>query len=133
MGRYFRKKTEDIVAPFLMLAKEPIIPVTDRPVKVSPFELLFPFALFYNCSLLLFTLHMLVKAFPWLRGINFDLPHVVSEAVEFHGVEHVGGDMFQSVPKADAVFLMVSIYIFPHRPKESKRKLHTHTRIYINN
>ncbi|KAE8008839.1 hypothetical protein FH972_005312 [Carpinus fangiana] len=56
------------------------------------------------------TLHMLVKAFPWLRGINFDLPHVVSEAVEFHGVEHVGGDMFQSVPKADAVFLMCILH-----------------------
>jgi hypothetical protein len=52
MGQYFRKKKEDIVAPFLMLAKEPIIPVTDRPVKVCPFELLFPFVLFYY---LLFT------------------------------------------------------------------------------
>ncbi|KAE8008841.1 hypothetical protein FH972_005314 [Carpinus fangiana] len=31
------------------------------------------------------TLQMLVKAFPWLRGIHFDLPHVVSNAVEFKG------------------------------------------------
>jgi len=54
------------------------------------------------------TLHMLVQAFPWLRGINFDLPHVVSEALEFHMVENVGGNMFESVPKADAAFLMVS-------------------------
>ncbi|XP_059434531.1 acetylserotonin O-methyltransferase-like [Corylus avellana] len=52
------------------------------------------------------TLQMLVKAFPWLRGIHFDLPHVVSNAAEFDGVERVGGDMFLSVPKADAAFLM---------------------------
>ncbi|XP_059434792.1 acetylserotonin O-methyltransferase-like [Corylus avellana] len=51
------------------------------------------------------TLQTLVKAFPWLRGINFDLPHVVSVATESIEVEHVGGDMFLSVPKADAVFL----------------------------
>jgi hypothetical protein len=26
----------------------------------------------------------------------------------FAGVEHVGGDMFESVPKADAIFMKVS-------------------------
>ncbi|KAL5713944.1 hypothetical protein ACHQM5_015973 [Ranunculus cassubicifolius] len=51
-------------------------------------------------------LRLLVKAFPWIKGINFDLPHVVSVALESKGVEHVGGDMFQSVPKANAAFLM---------------------------
>jgi predicted transcriptional regulator len=54
------------------------------------------------------TLQMLVKAFPWIQGINFDLPHVVSVASESEGVKHVGGDFFESVPKADAAFLMVS-------------------------
>lgn len=52
------------------------------------------------------TLRLLVKAFPWIRGINFDLPHVVSVAPDCVGVEHVGGDMFISVPKADAAYLM---------------------------
>ncbi|KAM4089487.1 hypothetical protein ACB094_07G155900 [Castanea mollissima] len=51
------------------------------------------------------TLKVLVKAFPWLRGINFDQPHVVSVAGVISGVENVGGDMFESVPKADAAFL----------------------------
>ncbi|KAJ0077342.1 hypothetical protein Patl1_35853 [Pistacia atlantica] len=51
-------------------------------------------------------LGLLVRAFPWIRGINFDLPHVVCDAEESHGVENVGGDMFQSVPMADAVFIM---------------------------
>lgn len=51
-----------------------------------------------------------VKAFPWIEGINFDLPHVVSVAAECEGVKQVGGDMFDSVPKADAVFIMVSVF-----------------------
>eukprot|EP00257_Ricinus_communis_P021688 XP_015581226.1 acetylserotonin O-methyltransferase [Ricinus communis] len=52
------------------------------------------------------TLGLLVKASPWIQGINFDLPHVVSVALECDGVKHVGGDMFDSVPQADAAFLM---------------------------
>jgi hypothetical protein len=28
------------------------------------------------------------------------------------GVEHVGGDMFESVPKGDAIFMKVSEYEF---------------------
>ncbi|KAJ4965332.1 hypothetical protein NE237_017181 [Protea cynaroides] len=52
------------------------------------------------------TVGLLVKAFPWLRAINFDLPHVVSTAPPCDRVEHIGGDMFKSVPKTDAVFLM---------------------------
>jgi hypothetical protein len=30
----------------------------------------------------------------------------------FAGVEHVGGDMFESVPKGDAIFMKVSEYNF---------------------
>ncbi|KAM6558489.1 hypothetical protein CsatA_027728 [Cannabis sativa] len=53
------------------------------------------------------TLQLLVKGCPWInQGINFDLPHVVSVALKSDGVVHVGGDMFDSVPKADAAFLM---------------------------
>ncbi|KAK4477256.1 hypothetical protein RD792_016470 [Penstemon davidsonii] len=52
------------------------------------------------------SLRTLVKACPCICGINFDLPHVVSVAPICDGVEHVGGDMFQSVPKADAAFIM---------------------------
>lgn len=52
---------------------------------------------------------ILVEACPWIRGINFDLPHVVSMAPRRDGVEHVGGDMFDIIPKADAAFVMVCI------------------------
>ncbi|PIN10738.1 Hydroxyindole-O-methyltransferase [Handroanthus impetiginosus] len=51
-------------------------------------------------------IRMLVKAFPWIRGINFDLPNVIAGASPIDGVEHVAGNMFESVPKADAVMLM---------------------------
>ncbi|KAF7805913.1 (R,S)-reticuline 7-O-methyltransferase-like [Senna tora] len=37
--------------------------------------------------------------------INFDLPHVVATAPDYHRVTHVGGDMFHSIPHADAVFM----------------------------
>ncbi|KAJ7980565.1 putative O-methyltransferase [Quillaja saponaria] len=52
------------------------------------------------------TMSLLIKACPWIQGINFDLPYVVAAAPKGEGVENVGGDMFQCVPKADAAFLM---------------------------
>ena len=67
-------------------------------------------------------LRLLVKAFPWIRGINFDLPHVVSDAPDCVGVEHVGGDMFDSVPKADAAYIMVCLFL-------RFREAHTHPHI----
>ncbi|KAG2243794.1 hypothetical protein Bca52824_094359 [Brassica carinata] len=51
------------------------------------------------------TLGILVKEFPWIKGFNFDLPHVIQVAQALDGVENVGGDMFDSVPKCDAVFI----------------------------
>ncbi|XP_022969149.1 xanthohumol 4'-O-methyltransferase-like [Cucurbita maxima] len=52
------------------------------------------------------TLSLLVKACPWMKGINFDLPNVVNTSQEYEGVQHVGGSMFDYVPKADAAFFM---------------------------
>ncbi|KAF6154733.1 hypothetical protein GIB67_041194 [Kingdonia uniflora] len=56
------------------------------------------------------TLGMLVKAYPWLKGTNFDLPHVASVAPKIDNVEHVGGDFFVNIPKADAAFVMWSLH-----------------------
>lgn len=47
----------------------------------------------------------IVKAYPHIKGINFDLPHVVSTAQKYEGIDHVGGDMFKDIPPADAIFL----------------------------
>ncbi|KAL4572788.1 hypothetical protein LXL04_019573 [Taraxacum kok-saghyz] len=52
-------------------------------------------------------LRLIVEGCPWIKGINFDLPHVVSVAPVCKGVEHVGGNMFDRIPKADAAYLMV--------------------------
>ncbi|XVF77583.1 hypothetical protein PTKIN_Ptkin14bG0057000 [Pterospermum kingtungense] len=51
------------------------------------------------------SLNMIISKYPSIKGINFDLPYVIEDAPAFPGVEHVGGDMFVSVPKGDAIFL----------------------------
>ncbi|XP_004299536.1 PREDICTED: (R,S)-reticuline 7-O-methyltransferase-like [Fragaria vesca subsp. vesca] len=49
----------------------------------------------------------IVKAYPSIKAINFDLPYVVATAPAYHGVSHVGGDMFDegNIPNADAIFM----------------------------
>ncbi|KAI3519411.1 hypothetical protein L2E82_31521 [Cichorium intybus] len=51
------------------------------------------------------SLSMIVSKHPSVKGINFDLPHVIEDATTYPGIEHVGGDMFESVPKGDAIFM----------------------------
>ncbi|CDP09923.1 unnamed protein product [Coffea canephora] len=41
-------------------------------------------------------------------GINFDLPFVSKNAPPCAGVEHVEGDVFQCVPRGEAILLKVS-------------------------
>uniref|UniRef100_A0A2P2J150 Uncharacterized protein MANES_08G155200 n=1 Tax=Rhizophora mucronata TaxID=61149 RepID=A0A2P2J150_RHIMU len=50
-------------------------------------------------------LKIIVSKYPHIKGINFDLPHVIKDAPAIPGVEHVGGDMFLSVPRAEAFFM----------------------------
>ncbi|XP_076938346.1 caffeic acid 3-O-methyltransferase-like [Bidens hawaiensis] len=50
-------------------------------------------------------LYMIVSKHKEIKGINFDLPTMISRAPQFPGVEHVAGDMFDGVPKGDAIFL----------------------------
>nr|DAD41941.1 TPA_asm: hypothetical protein HUJ06_016264 [Nelumbo nucifera] len=51
------------------------------------------------------TLEMITSKYPQIKGINFDLPHVIAEAPSYAGVEHVGGDMFECVPRGEAIFM----------------------------
>ncbi|XP_021749903.1 desmethylxanthohumol 6'-O-methyltransferase-like [Chenopodium quinoa] len=46
-----------------------------------------------------------VKAFPNIKGINFDLPHVIAIAPKYDGVAHVEGNMFEAIPDADVAIL----------------------------
>ncbi|MCE3216138.1 hypothetical protein HAX54_005063 [Datura stramonium] len=48
-------------------------------------------------------------------GINFDLPELLKKPPKFHvsfcfllgkiGIKHIGGDMFDYIPKGDAIFM----------------------------
>nr|CAD1842124.1 unnamed protein product [Ananas comosus var. bracteatus] len=49
---------------------------------------------------------------PSVRGINFDLPHVVAAAPECPRVEHVGGSMFDGIPAGDAIFMKLVLHCF---------------------
>ncbi|RZS10573.1 hypothetical protein BHM03_00041822, partial [Ensete ventricosum] len=53
------------------------------------------------------TLGMITSRHPHIKGINLDLPHVISGAQPLPGVQHVSGDMFEAVPSGDAIFLKV--------------------------
>ncbi|PKA48133.1 3'-hydroxy-N-methyl-(S)-coclaurine 4'-O-methyltransferase [Apostasia shenzhenica] len=45
----------------------------------------------------------IARAFPSVKSVVLDLPHVVEKAPEREGVEFVAGDMFVSLPQADAL------------------------------
>jgi hypothetical protein len=47
------------------------------------------------------------KAFPGMECTVMDLGHVVAKAPTGTAVKYVAGDMFESVPPADAVFIKV--------------------------
>ncbi|KAJ0112582.1 hypothetical protein Patl1_02213 [Pistacia atlantica] len=47
----------------------------------------------------------IVKSYPHIKGINFDLPHVIATAPKYDGISHVEGDMFKAAPQADAVIM----------------------------
>ncbi|KAK8946673.1 hypothetical protein KSP39_PZI006381 [Platanthera zijinensis] len=51
------------------------------------------------------TIGMITARHPHIRGINFDLPHVIAQAPPLPGVDHVGGDVFASIPSGDAIFM----------------------------
>ncbi|KAL2470658.1 Flavone 3'-O-methyltransferase 1 [Abeliophyllum distichum] len=57
------------------------------------------------------TLNLIASKYPNIRGINFDLPHVIKDAPVCSGVEHVGGDMFESVPKGEVIFMKVNFHL----------------------
>ncbi|KAK1385924.1 Flavone 3'-O-methyltransferase 1 [Heracleum sosnowskyi] len=50
-------------------------------------------------------LSCIVSFNPHVKGINFDLPHVVKNAPKLPGIDHLGGDMFVSVPKGEVIVL----------------------------
>ncbi|KAK9079836.1 hypothetical protein SSX86_001509 [Deinandra increscens subsp. villosa] len=51
------------------------------------------------------TLNKIVTTYPHLKGINFDLPRVISSAPSYEGVSHVEGDMLTYVPPGDSFLI----------------------------
>ncbi|MED6217067.1 hypothetical protein PIB30_014270 [Stylosanthes scabra] len=51
------------------------------------------------------SLNMIINKYPSIKGINFDLPQVILNAPTYQGIEQIAGDMFESVPKGDAILL----------------------------
>ncbi|KAH0664792.1 hypothetical protein KY285_025998 [Solanum tuberosum] len=60
----------------------------------------------------------IVSKYPHIKGVTFDLPHVIKDAPVYPGVEHVAGDMFQSVPQGDVIFMKIP-------SKARKMRVHT--------
>nr|AFK49182.1 unknown [Lotus japonicus] len=50
-------------------------------------------------------LEQILSQYPSIKGINFDLPQVIQTAPPHPGIEHVPGDMFESVPSGNAIML----------------------------
>nr|WIF29799.1 OMT1 [Chrysanthemum indicum]WIF29801.1 OMT3 [Chrysanthemum indicum] len=48
---------------------------------------------------------ILLEAFPRMNCIVLDLPHVVADMKDTTNLKYVGGDMFSSIPYADAIML----------------------------
>ncbi|CAN6363524.1 unnamed protein product [Urochloa humidicola] len=58
------------------------------------------------------TLALIRDRYKHISGINLDLFHVISEAPSLPGVEHVAGDMFESVPSGDAILMKWMLHMF---------------------
>ncbi|ESR49547.1 Flavone 3'-O-methyltransferase 1 [Citrus sinensis] len=66
------------------------------------------------------TLQAITTKYPYIKGINFDQPHVIDHAPPHPRIEHVGGDMFQSVPKGDAIFMKLLKNCYKSIPEDGK-------------
>ncbi|KAL5725971.1 hypothetical protein ACHQM5_009048 [Ranunculus cassubicifolius] len=51
------------------------------------------------------TIGIITEKYPNIKAINFDLPHVIRTAAATPGVENVAGDMFESIPNSETIFM----------------------------
>ncbi|GAB4844756.1 hypothetical protein Ancab_040107 [Ancistrocladus abbreviatus] len=50
-------------------------------------------------------LKTITSHYPHIKGISYDLPHVIQQAIPSPGVEFIGGDMFHSVPSGEVIWM----------------------------
>ncbi|GMI88841.1 caffeate O-methyltransferase 1, O-methyltransferase 1, O-methyltransferase 3 [Hibiscus trionum] len=55
-------------------------------------------------------LKLIVSKYPHIKAVNFDLPQVIKHAPIVPGVEHVAGDMFTEIPKAEVIFMKLMLH-----------------------
>ncbi|XP_068323370.1 (S)-scoulerine 9-O-methyltransferase-like [Pyrus communis] len=51
------------------------------------------------------SLAKIVSKYPYIHGINFDLPDAIARAPKYQGVKHVAGNMFESIPHAQSIMM----------------------------
>ncbi|KAK4720197.1 hypothetical protein R3W88_018535 [Solanum pinnatisectum] len=56
------------------------------------------------------SLASIISKYPNIKGINFDLPHVIKDPSTYEGIEHVGGDMLMSVPQGELIILKTILH-----------------------
>eukprot|EP01018_Ginkgo_biloba_P040354 Gb_29161 [translate_table: standard] len=56
------------------------------------------------------TASQIAHSFPHTKCYNYDLPQVIQDAPPYPGVQHIAGDMFMTVPHADAVFMKLILH-----------------------
>ncbi|KAI4352855.1 hypothetical protein L6164_007067 [Bauhinia variegata] len=60
------------------------------------------------------SLQMILSKHPNInKAINFDLPQVIQHAPPHPGIEHVGGNMYESVPNGDAILIKATCHNWP--------------------
>ena len=52
-------------------------------------------------------LRAIAQAFPHLKCTVYDLPHVIADSPNYPEVQRIQGDMFKSIPSADAILMKV--------------------------
>lgn len=54
----------------------------------------------------------IISLYPHIHAINFDVPHVIATAPTLHGITHISGDMFESVPSGDAILMKHVLHLW---------------------
>eukprot|EP00253_Pinus_taeda_P014257 PITA_14257 len=60
------------------------------------------------------TLNLIVTRYPHITGINFDMLHVLADAPHYPAVRHVAGNMFDSVPSGQTIFMKWILHDWSH-------------------
>ncbi|KAM7277303.1 hypothetical protein ACFE04_019227 [Oxalis oulophora] len=81
-------------------------------------------------------LAQIVEEYPNIEGINFDLPHVIATAPVHHGIVHVGGDMFESIPQGETILLKFIMHDWPDKEciqilKNCRKAIHKKGKVVI--